>query len=122
MGPRSLQALEAATSAAIAAKKPLALLFVVDDELRSYMLLRLLSDPGVGDAVDQVVWAKLPWAKDSAEAKAHKIAAPAAIVLLDPTSSPPKPIKTLRAAAPAALRKELLDAAKAVNPDAARPR
>ncbi len=115
MGPRNLQAPEAATPAAVAAKKPLALLFVVDDELRSYTLLRLLSDPGVGDALDKVVWAKLPWTKDSAEAKAHKIGAPGAIVLLDPTSDPPKPIKTLRALAPAALRRELIEAAKAVK-------
>ena len=115
MGPRNLQTPEAAAPAAVAAKKPLALLFVVDDEPRSYTLLRILSDPGVGDALDKVVWAKIPWAKDAAEAKAHKIAAPGAIVLLDPTADPPKPLKTLRASAPAALRKELLDAAKAVK-------
>jgi hypothetical protein len=116
VGPKNLLDPAAAAPAAAAAKKPLALLFLVDDELRSHTLLRLLSDPGVGaEILDKVVWAKVPWTKDGEEPRRWKVAAPGAVVLLDPGSDPPKPIKTLRAAAPAVLRKELLDAAKAVD-------
>ena len=111
MGPRNIQTLEAATAAAKAAKQPLAVLLLADDELRSHALLRALTD------VDApVAWAKLPFAKDSEDCKRWKITAPGALVLLDPTSDPPKLIKVLRAAAPASLRKDLADAAKAVNP------
>ena len=81
----------AGAAGAVDAKKPLALLVLADDELRSHTLLRLLSDPGIGDAAEKVV-------------------APGAIVRLDVASDPPRLIKVLRAAAPATLRKELLAA------------
>ena len=110
MGPKTVLERAAGSTAALEAKKPLALLVLADDDLRSHTLLRLLSDPGVGDALDKVVWAKRPWAKDDDELKRWKVAAPGAVVLLDPTSDPPRLIKVLRAAAPATLRKELLAA------------
>jgi hypothetical protein len=103
VGPKTFGTLEEAR----AAKKPLATLILADDEVRSYALLRALTDIDV-----PVVWARIPFAKDSEDCKRWKITAPGALALLDPTSDPPKLIKVLRAAAPAALKKELLDAAK----------
>jgi hypothetical protein len=47
-----------------AAKKPFALLILADDEVRSYALLRALTDLDV-----PVVWAKVPYAKDSEDCK-----------------------------------------------------
>jgi hypothetical protein len=93
-----------------AAKKPFALLILADDEVRSYALLRALTDLDV-----PVVWAKVPYAKDSEDCKRWKVTAPGALALLDPTADPPKLIKVLRASAPATLKKELLDAAKAIK-------
>jgi len=106
VGPKSVGTLEDAK----AAKKPFAVLILADDEIRSYTLLRALTDVDV-----PVVWAKLPYAKDSEDCKRWKITAPGAMVLLDPTAEPPKLIKVLRAAAPAVLKKELLDAANSIK-------
>lgn len=107
MGPKSFGTLDDAK----AAKKPFAMLALADDEPRSYALLRALTGLDV-----PVIWAKVPFAKDSEDCKRWKVTAPGALVLLDPTVEPPKLLKVLRAAAPAALKKELLDAAKAVKP------
>lgn len=105
MGPRNVAALEAATADAKAAKKPLALLVLAEDELRSRELLRALTD---ADA--PVVWAKLPFAKDSEDCKRWKVGAPGALVLLDPSADPPRLLKVLRAAPAALLQKEILEA------------
>lgn len=107
MGPKSVLEREAGAAAAVEARKTLALLVLAEDELRSHTLLRLLSDPGVGDALEKVVWARKAWAKDDEELKRWKVAAPGAIVLLDVAADPPKLLKVLRAAPPATLRKEL---------------
>ena len=106
MGPKAFGTLEEAK----AAKKPFATLILTDDEPRSYALLRALTDIDV-----PVVWAKVPFAKDSDDCKRWKITAPGALVLLDPSVEPPKLLKVLRAAAPAVLKKELLDAAKGIK-------
>jgi hypothetical protein len=106
VGPKGAGTLDDAR----AAKKPFALLILADDEVRSYALLRALTDLDV-----PVVWAKVPYAKDSEDCKRWKVTAPGALALLDPTSDPPKLIKVLRAAAPAALKKDLLDAAKTIK-------
>ena len=106
MGPQTFGTLDDAK----AAKKPFAVLVLADDELRSYALLRALTGLDV-----PVVWSKIPFAKDSDDCKRWKITAPGALVLLDPAAEPPKLIKVLRAAAPAALKKELLEAAKALK-------
>ncbi|HEX7901920.1 MAG TPA: hypothetical protein VF950_29445 [Planctomycetota bacterium] len=105
MGPKTFGTLDDAKSA----KKVHAVVVVADDELRSYLLLRALTDLDV-----PAVFTKLPYAKDNEDLKRWKVTAPGALVLLDPTAEPPKLIKVLRAPAPAALKKELTDAAKAV--------
>lgn len=107
MGPKTFGTLEEAR----AAKKPFAALVLAEDEPRSYLLLRALSDLDV-----PVVWAKLPFAKDSEDCKRWKITVPGALVLLDPAVEPPKLIKVLRAGPPAALKKEITEAAKGLKP------
>jgi hypothetical protein len=106
VGPKAFGTLDEAR----AAKKPLATLVLADDELRSYALLKALTDLDV-----PVIWSKIPFAKDSEDCKRWKISVPGALVLLDPTVEPPKLIKVLRAAPPAALKKELEAAAKIVG-------
>ena len=111
MGPKNVATLEAATADARAGRKPLAVLVLADDELRSYALLRALTDLDV-----PVAWARLPFAKDSDDCKRWKVSTPGALVLLDAAADPPKLLKVLRAAPPAALRKELEEAAKRLKP------
>lgn len=106
MGPKTFGTLDEAK----AAKKPLAALVLADDELRSYLLLRALSDLDV-----PVVWSKVPFAKDGEDCKRWKITTPGALVLLDPTAEPPRLIKVLRAAPAAVLKKEISEAAKGVG-------
>ena len=106
MGPKTFGTLEDAK----AAKKPFATLILTDDEPRSYALLRALTDLDV-----PAVFTKTPYAKDNEDLKRWKVTAPGALVLLDPTAEPPKLIKVLRAAAPAALKKEITDAAKSIK-------
>ena len=106
MGPKTFGTLDDAK----AAKKPYAVLVLADDELRSYLLLRALTDLDV-----PAVFTKLPYAKDHEDLKRWKVTAPGALVLLDPTVEPPKLIKVLRAPVAAVLKKEITEAAKSLK-------
>ena len=116
MGPKDLRTPEQATADARAARKPLVLVYVVEDDLRSRLLLQALADPAVGDDVlKAVVLARAPWAKDAEDAKRWKVSQPGTLVLLDPTAPEPALIKVVKLAPAAALRKELEAAIKQVK-------
>ena len=114
MGPKNLLTPDAALAAAKAAKKPLALVFVQDDELRSRLLLKALEGLGA-DGLDLAVLAKTPFSKDSEDAKRWKVAAPGAMALLDVSADEPKLLKLSRVPSTPVLRKDLEAAAKAVT-------
>lgn len=116
MGPKDLKTLEQATADARAARKPLVLVYVVDDELRSRLLLQALADPAVGDPVlGSVVLARAPWSKNAEDARRWKVTQPGTLVILDPTADEPALIKAVKLAPAAVLRRELEAAAKAVK-------
>jgi hypothetical protein len=106
VGPRTFGTLDDAKSA----KKIHAVVVVADDELRSYLLLRVLTDLDV-----PAVFTKVPFAKDHEDLKRWKVTVPGALVLLDPTAEPPKLIKVVRAPVSAVLKKEITDAAKSIK-------
>lgn len=117
MGPKDLKAPEEAAAAARAERKPLVLVYVVEDELRSRLLLQALADPAVGeDLLKAVVLARAPWSKDAEEARRWKVTQPGTLVLLDPTADEPVLIKVVKLAPAAALRKELEEAVKRLKP------
>lgn len=114
MGPKNLLAPDAARVAAKESKKPLALVFVLDDELRSRLLLKALEDVGA-DVLDKVVLARVPYDKDSEDAKRWKVAAPGTLALLDVAAAEPKLLKLSKTPLARQIRKDLEDALKAVT-------
>ncbi len=112
MGPKNLLAPEAALSAAKEAKKPLAQVFLLEDELRSRLLLQALDAVGA-ETLDQVVLAKVPFDKDSEEAKRWKVALPGMMALLDVSGGEPKLLKLSKVPLAPALRRDLEAAVKA---------
>lgn len=105
MGPKAFGTPEDAK----ADKKVLATLVLADDELRSWLLLKALSEIDV-----PAVYVKKPFAKDDEDLKRWKVTLPGALVLLDPTAEPPKLLKVVRAPVASTLKKELQDAAKLI--------
>lgn len=114
MGPKNLLAPDAALAAAKEAKKPLALLFLLEDELRSRLLLQALTDPAVGpETLDKVVLARVPFDKDSEDAKRWKATAPGVMAIVDVAADEPRLLKLCKVPDPRALRRDLDAALKA---------
>jgi hypothetical protein len=108
VGPKNLLAPDAALAAAKESKKPLALVFVQEDELRSRLLLQALADPAVGpETLDKVVLARVPFDKDSEDAKRWKVTAPGVMALVDVAADDPKLIKLSKVPDPRAIRRDL---------------
>ena len=116
MGPKNLLEPAAALAAAKAAKKPLALVFLQEDELRSRLLLQALADPAVGaEVLDQVVLARVPFDKDAEDAKRWKVTAPGVMALVDVGPDEPKLLKLSKIPDARVLRRDLDAALKTVT-------
>ena len=111
MGPKNLLAPDAALAAAKAGKKPLVQVFLLEDELRSRLLLQALADVGP-ELLDQVVLAKLPFDKDSEDAKKWKVTAPGVAAILDVSADEPKLLKLSKIPDARVLKKDLETALK----------
>jgi hypothetical protein len=108
VGPKDLLAPDAALAAAKEAKKPLALVFLQEDELRSRLFLMALAGPAVGaETLDKVVLARVPFDKDAEDAKRWKVTAPGVMAILDVSGDEPRLLKLSKVPDARAIRRDL---------------
>jgi hypothetical protein len=110
--PQWLAGVEAAISAAKSGPKP-AVLFFFDDKPKSKSMLNLFSDPAFGtDLYEKATFSKVEFKKDSDECKKYKVTEGGTILIVDPSAEEGSSLKSLKAGAPKAVRKEIEDAIK----------
>ncbi len=114
MEPSGLASAKAALDSGKSGPYLCVLLFAGKDA-KTQGLIKALSDPSVDGDLGGCAYAKVEFKKDSDEAKLLNVSAAGTLVIVDPTQDPPKVIKSLGAASPASLIKELQAGKKAME-------
>ena len=113
--PQWIEGADAAVDAARTGTKP-AVLFFQDDKPRSKLFQNLFSDPTFGaDLYEKAAFGKVEFKKDSEECKKWKVTEAPVVLIIDP-SGEGKVLKTVKGGTPKALRKEIEDAVKKLQP------
>jgi hypothetical protein len=113
--PRWIDGADAGVDAARTATKP-AVLFFADEKPKSKIFQMLFSDPTFGeDMYEKAAFAKVEFKKDSDECKKWKVTEAPVVLIVDP-SGEGKVLKTVKGGTPRALRKEIEDAIKKLQP------
>ena len=90
----------------------LTVVFFTDKSSGSSAMLKAICDLSVEPEISKCAYAKVEFKKDSEDAKKFNVTAAPALLFLDPTQDPPKELKRLTSAAPAAIVKEIKDGLK----------
>ncbi len=95
---------------------PYLVVILFDDKgPKSAALLKAVSDPNAEAAVANCAYARVEFKKDSEAAKLLSVSEGGTLVFVDPRPSPPKVLKSLTAATPAAVIKEVNEGRKALE-------
>ena len=90
----------------------LTILFFSDKSPGSAAMLKAVCDLAVEPEIAKCSYANVDFKKDSTDAEAYKVAAAPTLLFVDPTQDPPKELKRLTSAGPAAIIKEIKDGMK----------
>lgn len=113
--PQWLAGADAGLEAARTGPKP-AVLFFHDEKPKSRLFQNLFSDPTFGaDLYEKAAFSKVEFKKDSEECKKWKVTE-APVVLIVDASGEGKVLKTVKGGTPKALRKDIEDAIKKLQP------
>ncbi len=93
----------------------LVVILFADKTPKTAALLKAVSDPNAEAEVAKCAYARVDFKADSAEAKLLSVTAGGTLVFVDPVPTPPKVLKSLTAATPAQVIKEVKDGMKALK-------
>lgn len=114
--PQWLAGVDAALAAARSGPKP-ALLFFCDEKPKSKLFQNIFSDPAFGaDLYEKAAFAKVEFKKDSDECKKWKVTEAPMVLIVD-AEGEGKVLKTVKGGTPKALRKDIEDAVKKLQPN-----
>lgn len=86
-----------------------------DKTPKTAALIKAVSDPNAEAEIAKCAYAKVDFKAESAEAKLLAVKEGGTLVIVDPVPNPPKVLKSLTAATPAQVIKEVTDGIKAVS-------
>jgi len=86
-----------------------------DKSAKTEAFMKLFLDAGVNPEILTCAFAKVEFKKDSDEAKHYKVTAAPTLLLIDPTKEPAAVLKTITAATPKTLLKDLQEAKEKVG-------
>jgi hypothetical protein len=113
--PQWLEGADAAVQSGQSGSKP-AVLFFQDEKPKSKLFQNIFSDPTFGaDLYEKAAFAKVEFKKDSEECKKWKVTEAPVVLIVDP-SGEGKVLKTVKGGTAKALRKDIEDAIKKLQP------
>ncbi|MBI3855659.1 MAG: hypothetical protein HY293_08205 [Planctomycetes bacterium] len=86
-----------------------------DKTPKTEAFMKLFLDATVNPEILNCAFAKVPFVKDSPEAKLYKVSAAPTLLLIDPTKEPPAVLKTITTATPKTLLKDIQEAREKVG-------